>query len=887
MSRDWSSSIRAQSRTDEATLGLIGMRRAIVTEYLIQLITKQVEDRGLVVWYDPERAYLQAAAELVLPKTTMARYTDSFFHLRHEIDNLLNDGQPPRLVVYVPMSHVDTQSALIELEAAGVVMRPGQQPPNRNTKLAVVARNALRPILGDDQVVEIEKQVDAGKLSLADLNALADKGKDISTGILSLIFGTANPQEAALAVLHDERYDGEIDKKSAHKELRNLLQVSFDIDLPASVTLASLRERLARHILLTDLSAALGEHAPPALATVKMASSPGGVDACVRLARSWRNNRDYRDSYVDAANKVETEISLDRLSLDPMSLVENETFLAVERTLLRHIENELFETASASLLDLAVARRSRFWADVEPTVEQRWSLIAAAAQVLLEADRVADEIKKPPATVPALVRAYAEGDEPWCLLDTHHRHMESRKYDFDFITSGEHQGLEKLIAKAERRYNEVGSELAKYFVSHFAKAKHPIRGLLRQRDFFEIHVKPKFDEGKVAYVWVDALRFEMARELCRLLKEDFELTIHPAIGTIPTITEIGMAALLPGADKSAKVVALGDGKLALEVRGSVIKDRKDRVAFLKKHAGVAVFDCKLDDLLPKPNKKVKDGIQGAQLILVTSQEIDEFGEKDTRFARMQMESVLVCLRRAVRVLSDHGIRTITVVADHGHLYADEIGEEMRIEAPGGNTADLHRRIWVGEGGASNAALLRTSLKALDVESDLDIATPWNLAAFRVPGGNLAYFHGGLSPQELIIPVVVLTSIIKPGEKAPKIKWTLTPGAAKLTTRFFSIQITGMPSESTLFGFEPPKVRIEIRANKKCVSKPVSASYGFEVETGEVSLRVAEEDKRIDPNTVTVMISEDIPEKSVGVHLLDATTGAELAAPLSIEVAISM
>src|SRR5205085_10801940 len=156
------------------------------------------------------------------------------------------------LVGYVPMSQAESHSALIELEAAGVVMRPGQQPPNRNTKLAVVARNALKPILGDDQVGEIEKQVETGKLSLADLNALAEKGKGLSTGILALIFGTANPQDVALAVLHDARHDGEVEKKSAQKELRKLLQVSFDFEIPASATPAAVRERLARHVLLTD-----------------------------------------------------------------------------------------------------------------------------------------------------------------------------------------------------------------------------------------------------------------------------------------------------------------------------------------------------------------------------------------------------------------------------------------------------------------------------------------------------------------------------------------------------------------------------------------------------------------------------------------------------------
>lgn len=71
----------------------------IVSEHLVGLIAKQVEDRRLVVWYDPEREYAQTAAELALPQTTIARYGGSFFSLRREIDHLLNGDQPPRLVV--------------------------------------------------------------------------------------------------------------------------------------------------------------------------------------------------------------------------------------------------------------------------------------------------------------------------------------------------------------------------------------------------------------------------------------------------------------------------------------------------------------------------------------------------------------------------------------------------------------------------------------------------------------------------------------------------------------------------------------------------------------------------------------------------------------------
>jgi hypothetical protein len=859
----------------------------VVTDSLVQLIAKQVDEKRLVVWYDPEQAYAKVAAELSIPNANVARYDGSFFCLRKQIDQLLNDQQPPRLVVYVPIERTETNSALIELDCAGVIMQPRQQPPACNTRLSVVARNALKPILGEDQVAEIERQVDSGKLSLADLDALADKGKDISTGVLALVFGSANPQEVGLAFLHSDGYDGEIGKKECQKELRHLLQISFQIELLSTEMLSNWRVRLGRHVLLTDLFAALKKQVPASLSSVTVATSTSGIDACVRLARTWRNSRDMRESYVSVANKVEQELGLGQMALPVEPLKENETFLCIERALMVHVESALLNSATSALLQLAKTRLSRFWADVIPPIQARWALISSAAEVLIEADRVGKAIKKAPTTVLALVKAYADDDDPWCVLDTQHRNMESRKYNFEFGAGDDHHGLDKLITKAEQRYTEVGSELAKHFITTFQKAQHPIKGLTQQRDIFEKQVKPLLSEGKVAYVWVDALRFEMARELSRLLKDDFKLEIQPAIGTIPTITEIGMAALLPKANVSAKVVAVGGGKLALEIGGTVIKDRKDRVTFLKENAGVSVFDAKLEDLLPKPTKKVKDGIQNSALILITSQEIDELGEADNvAQARLQVDGVLGQLRRGVRVLADHGIKNIVLVADHGHLFADEIGEDMKIEAPGGKVEDLHRRVWVGVGGTSEPSYLRTSLASLGVESEFDIATPWTFACFKSKGGGRAYFHGGLSPQELIVPIVVMHSAAKAMPQSTGVQWQLIPGTAKLTTRFFSVQITG--SQSSLFGFEPPKVRIELRANKKSVSTPVSASYGFEDATGEVKLKIAAADnERIEPNTVTVMVSEEISQKTVGVYLLDATTGAELATPLTVDVAISM
>ncbi|OGR24138.1 MAG: hypothetical protein A2139_12160 [Desulfobacca sp. RBG_16_60_12] len=866
------------------------MSPTIVTDHLVGLIAKQVDDHGLVVWYDPEGIYAQAAETVDLSDTTVLCYEGSFIDLRWRIDlKKLMDGEvPSRLVVYVPMAQDQTHHALIELEAAGVVMQPGQQPPARNTRLAVVARNALRGVLGDETAAAVEKQSEAGKLTLADLNALADKGGEISKGVLALIFGTGNPQEVALAFLDGDRYDEEINKKDAQEELVELLRREFDLDARAGAALDEIRQRLARQVLMTDLIVGLGDAVPSKLDSVQIASAPASRNACMALARTWRLRRDRRERYIAAATQVEQEFALAELNLDPEKIAEVETFQAIERALLRHAEAHLLKATSSEMLSLADSRLGRFWCDAEPKLQARWALVASAAEVLLEADRVEQALKKAPTSMPDLVKQYADGRSPWCQLDTHHRHMESRWHNFEPQIGDDHESIEKLIIRARQRYTKVGSDLARHFMTQIQKAKLPGKGLIRQRDIFEKHVKPVLGKEKIAYVWVDALRFEMARELARLLKEDFELDLHPAVSAVPTITEIGMAALLPCAHESAKVVNAGGGKLALEIGGKVIKDRKDRVAFLTEHAGVSVFDTKLENLLPKSSKKIREGIAGAQLILVTSQEIDELCEQDNiAQARRQMDGVLNDLRRGIRVLAEAGIERIVLTSDHGHLFAEELSEDMKVDAPGGETVDLHRRVWVGRGGTADDAYVRAPLTALGMEGDFDLAAPWTFACFKAKGGGRTYFHGGLSPQELIVPLLVLQPIAKAVARPPSgMEWKITPGSQKLTTRFFSVLVEGR--NTGLFELKPPKVRVELRAKGKSVSRPVSASYGFDEATGDVVLKKDEASPQdIAPNTITLMVVEEVDQKTVGVYLIAGASGAELTRVEKIEVAIAM
>src|SRR5579863_1255565 len=595
----------------------------IVTDYLVTLVSRQVDAAGIVVWYDPDRYYGEVAASLALPNTTIALYRDSFFALRREIEPLLECLELPRLVVYVPLDPVETHYALLEVETAGVVMKPGQPPPIRNTRPSLIARNALKSVLPEKQLASIEKQVEAGKdkLSLAELDKLAERGEEGMQGVVSLIFGTGNPQEVALAFMAGEQHDKELAQKGALPELVTLLHQAFDVDFPVGETVDTCRARLARHILATDFLTGIQGAIPTSLATVKVPTKAAAREACATLARTWRLRRDLAGSYEAQANRVEKELGVSALDWQQEQIAGVETFLGVEKKLQECIESALLTHATDALVELALTRRAAFWSEHLPETLAQWSLVVLAGQVLLEADRVEKELKPVEANAEAIFQAYTTGDHPWCLLDTYHRRMEHRYYDFGFQL---HDRLDQLLSRARHRYMQIGSTLAETFLRAFQGQKFRIEGALRQVGIFEKKVKPNIAEGKVAYVWVDALRYEMGYELAQSLATDADTRVEAALGTVPTITEIGMAALFAVCQEPIRLVCASGGKPGLE-NGSVrVKDRKDRVNYLRSHAGagVTVFEAKLEDLLPKPGKRVREGIESAHLVLITSQEID-------------------------------------------------------------------------------------------------------------------------------------------------------------------------------------------------------------------------------------------------------------------------
>jgi len=891
-----------------------------VADTLIDLLRSQVEAHGTVVWYDPEKAYSEVAQSLSpegLAGAAVQRYDPErgFIWLRRQLEPLWAERtDPPRLLIYAPLAQGETRNALIEFEVAGAVMRPGQQPPERNTALAVVAHRALQAVFPPAALEDIVAQVEAGQLSLADLDQLAEKGAEAQTGAVAIIFGSGNVSEVALQFLAKTEFDREIEERQALGGLAGMLSDALGVHLPADEGVAALRAQLARQMLVTDLVQALADDLPQSLRTFPVAARPVARQAAVDLAQAWRNRRDLARSYVYWAKQVQGEIGTSSLRLrteGPRSgqaldlsldaLARAETFAANEVCLQQKVEAALARRASLPLVELAEVRLGGFWAAQQPEIKARWNVVADAGRVLVEAARVESALKGKKWSAGALFSGYALGDQPWCELDTAQRHLERdfHRFELDVL---QHESLIQLVAQARRRYAAVSDCLADLFAHALAADRFELPGALLQADVYREVVAPAAKNGPVAYILVDALRLEMARELSTILAGErlppprggragegaWKLDLTPALATPPTVTEIGMAALLPGAERGLTVIPAEGNRLAAVVAGGTLKTRQDRLAHLEAAVEGDVVATRLDQLAPLSDVALSQAIRSADVVVVTAtEEVDGLCENNPALARRMLDDVLNQLRRAIKTLFALGIETIVISADHGYLFGEKLSTGESIDAPGGQTATLKRRVWIGQGGAETPAFLRAPLSAFGIGGELEIATPWNLSCFKVKGGAMEYFHGGLSLPELVVPVLtVRPAVARAPAAAARLQWTLTLGSRAISTRFLSVTVEGRSEE--LLPIEPPAIRVQVQAGDQPISVPVSASYGFQEVTRDVQLALNDKEPReLGKNTITLMITETPSVGEVTVHLLDGTTGISLARLDHVPFSITM
>lgn len=207
------------------------------------------------------------------------------------------------------------------------------------------------------------------------------------------------------------------------------------------------------------------------------------------------------------------------------------------------------------------------------------------------------EVAKANGGAASLIGRYAD---EWHALDRLHRETEAWIANMD-----EEPACEPALHVVRADLEETLEAMARSFTAALSAANWSVAGVLHQTRIHPDVVATR--GGPVAWFWVDAMRFEMGAELRDLLREALDLMLVPAVAALPSITPVGMAALLPGAAAGFTVVEHAGG-VAGAVEGVPLGASTDRMQYLRGRIPGAK-DLRLGQVLDATQGKLRNEVE--------------------------------------------------------------------------------------------------------------------------------------------------------------------------------------------------------------------------------------------------------------------------------------
>lgn len=281
-------------------------------------------------------------------------------------------------------------------------------------------------------------------------------------------------------------------------------------------------------------------------------------------------------------------------------------------------------------------------------------------------------------------------------------------------------------------------------------------GLKRQEDFYRNYLKPYEGKNRVIVIISDAFRYECAKELMERLEMDEKCTpkLGCMISSLPSITPVGMASILP--HEEMKV----DEKLNVTVDGQTCGDlvSRDKILKLQNENNVALA---FDDLINANQSRLRELLQGKNIVYIYHNQIDARGDKPAsenevfRACKEGIEEIHRLVHRLTMYLS---APKFFITADHGFLYKrDKLQEYDKVSYDKEICTYKNKRFLITKQRMADPGMRSRAMSYL---KNSYVTTPIGADIFKVAGRGQNYVHGGSSMQEMLIPVIELTTNAK-------------------------------------------------------------------------------------------------------------------------------
>lgn len=500
-------------------------------------------------------------------------------------------------------------------------------------------------------------------------------------------------------------------------------------------------QKLLTQLLTTHLGTALKAPLPDKLVPLRIER---GQQAYAFISQWMRDQVDadkLRTLSQHIGNDLNIFNQLESFSL--ADLQEADTFEAIDQILIRQcVEAIMGDTDSwQAWKTLLQTRKTLFWAAKYSAIYQA---LEAAIQ-LKELQKSYDMGFKQPAQ--KLFAAYAA-----------ELYKFDRAYRTFIVASDAAQGdiLKALVEYIENLYSGRFLGDLGYAWSEALGPQWELDGIPRQSQFFKQNVEPilqRSDREKVCVIISDAMRYEVATELKELIEQELrgDTALTPQLGMLPSVTKLGMAALLPG-----KSLRLLPGQSDVRKDGLSTQGTESRTKVLKQHCDVSTTVLQASDLLAVNTAQGREAIRPHRVIYIYHDVIDGTGDKaptERQVLRACDTAIAEVIKLVKRLCNSLNATNVIITADHGFQYQRRpINESDKYAMPkGDDIVETNRRYVLSTKTLIDDKTLTFPLPHTD--PPLNIVTPRGSIRFSLQGKGAQYVHGGSSLQEVCVPVI--------------------------------------------------------------------------------------------------------------------------------------
>jgi uncharacterized protein (TIGR02687 family) len=496
--------------------------------------------------------------------------------------------------------------------------------------------------------------------------------------------------------------------------------------------------------------------------------------------KRWQDSQTYSNAFRDWSRQLERDFQIEAAlaGLDEgASLGDADAFEIFDKFTLHRLCRLFEKGASATDLRTGIQqRRASFW-----QADHASGYVALDHAVELRELLASAEL-----TVDSLANGITRYVGNWWRIDLAYRlcTFHRRRY-------GQPQLMEQIARWSEKAYvNNFLLPLADRWSDQIRRlATWECESFTAQRQFFTAYVQPFLEKGQKVFVIVsDALRYEAAADFTQRLKSANRWTaeIDVLFGSLPSYTQLGMASLLPGRQRA---VDPGDTMVKLDDRST--QGLSNRAEILRLACDGRATALQATDFLNLNTKT--DGrslMKQNEVIYIFHDTIDRIGHDVGTEQRTfdAVEQAFEELDQIIKKVANINGSNMLVTADHGFLFQQDAVDDGDRAAlpPAQEWLYRSRRFAIGRRITPDSATKIFDSADLGLTGDWSAAFPLSLGRFPIQGSGIRFVHGGVSLQEILVPVIRIHKARADDTQRVEVEISRVP--AKITTGQVSIAL---------------------------------------------------------------------------------------------------